>query len=219
MQLETFHAELANLTGAFVTLLVMIDPLTTVPVYMTLTDRFSEEHRRGICRKATLIALIVLTVVALVGIKLFTLFGITMPAFQIAGGILLLMVGISQVNEVRSKVNRSEQDESYDRDDITVFPLATPLLAGPGAISTVILLATKANGWLRITELIIAISACMLAAYATLRAAKYLFRLLGTTGLNLFSRIMGLLLTAIGVQFVINGMRDVLPLLTVAGGL
>jgi multiple antibiotic resistance protein len=185
---------------------------------MTLTERFSEDNRRHICRKATLIALTILITVALAGLKLFDLFGITLPAFQIAGGILLLMVGMAQLNAVRRKVNTSEQDESYSRDDITVFPLATPLLAGPGAISTVILLATKATNWLRLAALLVAIVTCMGAAYAVLRSAKYLYKLLGNTGLNLFSRIMGLILTAIGVQFIVNGVHDFLPWLVSALG-
>ena len=185
---------------------------------MTLTERFSEEHRRSICQKATLIAFAILVSTALAGLKLFELFGITLPAFQIAGGILLLMIGMAQLNAARRKVNTSEQDEGYERDDVTVFPLAMPLLAGPGSMSTVVLLATKSSSLLRTSELIVAIAACMLLSYIVLRAAKYLFRLLGNTGLNLFSRIMGLILTAIGVQFVINGVHDVLPLLTRAAG-
>ncbi|MBM4250728.1 MAG: NAAT family transporter [Deltaproteobacteria bacterium] len=218
MTIELIQREFAYLAGAFVTLFFIIDPLTTVPVYMTLTERYSDDHRRQICAKASTIALGILLVVAFAGLKLFELFGITLPAFQIAGGILLLIVGIAQVNEVRSKVSPNEEDESLEKDDITVFPLAMPLLAGPGAISTVILMATKASGLMRKVELVLAITACIALAYLTLRAAKYLFKLLGNTGLNLLSRIMGLLLTAMGVQFVINGARDILPLLVAGSG-
>ncbi len=218
MTFDLIQREFAYLAGAFVTLFFIIDPLTTVPVYMTLSERYGESHRRSICAKASLIALGILLVVAFAGLKLFELFGITLPAFQIAGGILLVMVGIAQVNEVRTKVSPNEADESLERDDITVFPLAMPLLAGPGAISTVILMATKASGLIRKLELALAITVCIALAYMTLRAAKYLFKLLGNTGLNLLSRIMGLLLTAMGVQFVINGAKDILPLLMAGGG-
>ncbi|MEN9836217.1 MAG: hypothetical protein RL011_2410 [Pseudomonadota bacterium] len=218
MTIDFIQREFAYLAGAFVTLFFIIDPLATVPVYMTLTERYSEGHRRQICAKSSLIALGILLGVAFAGLQLFELFGITLPAFQIAGGILLLIVGIAQVNEVRSKVSPNEEGESLERDDITVFPLAMPLLAGPGAISTVILMATKAGGLLRKIELVLAITACITLAYLTLRAAKYLFRILGNTGLNLLSRIMGLLLTAMGVQFIINGAKDILPMLISGGG-
>ncbi len=218
MPTEFLQKELAYLAGAFVTLFFIIDPLTTVPVYMTLTDRYSDEHRRGICAKASILAFCILLAVAFAGLQLFGLFGITLPAFQIAGGILLLIIGISQVNAVRSKVNSNEADESLGRDDITVFPLAMPLLAGPGSISTVILLATKAGSVVRKLELVAAIGVCMTLTYLTLRAAKFLFKILGNTGLNLLSRIMGLLLTAMGVQFIVNGIRDLLPML-MAGAL
>lgn len=212
--LDIFRTEWAFLTGAFVTLLFIIDPFATVPVYLTLTERFSSDDRKHIRRKATLIAGAILLSFAVAGMRFFALFGITLPAFQIAGGLLLLLIGVSQLNANRRKVNSVEEDEGLSRDDISVFPLATPLLAGPGAISTVILLATKAQGVLRTAELMLAVSACMAVAFWVLKASGYLFKWLGNTGLNLLSRIMGIVLTAVAVQFMLNGLHDALqPLL------
>lgn len=206
--MELFRAEWAYLSGAFITLLFIIDPFAVVPVYMTLTERFGPESRAHIRKKAVLIASGILIVMAFTGMKFFELFGITLPAFQIAGGLLLLILGVSQLNADKSKVTPTEQDEGLSRDDISVFPLATPLLAGPGAISTVILLVTKAESTIRFVELLIAIAACMAIGYLVLRFSGYLYKILGNTGLNLLSRIMGIVLTAVAVQFVLNGLRE-----------
>jgi len=208
MDWAAIQSEWAYFVGAFVTLLFIIDPFALVPVYLTLTERFSTPDLAVIRRKAILIAFAMLVLFSLAGMRVFALFGITLPAFQIAGGLLLLTIGISQVNANRRKVNSDEEGESHDKDDISVFPLATPLLAGPGAISTVILYATEAGSHLRIVELLAAITGCMAVSYAVLLASPGLLRFLGKTGLNLLSRIMGLVLTAVAVQFILNGVTE-----------
>lgn len=194
----------------FVAVFVIVDPFAVVPVYLTLTERFSPEGIRVTRRKASLVALGVLSLFALTGLSVFNIFGITLPAFQIAGGILLLLLGISQLNNNRARVKPEETSEGLERDDVSVFPIGTPLLAGPGAISTTVLLSTQAHGWLRVTGLMLAILAAMFCAYLVLKAAPALFRILGKTGLNLLTRIMGLILSAIAVQHVINGLTGVL---------
>lgn len=186
---------------------MIIDPFALVPVYLMLTERFSTEDRRHARRKATFIALGMMLTFALSGMSLFKLFGITMPAFQIAGGILLVIFGISQLNSKRQRVTEDEQEEGLEKDDISIFPLATPLIAGPGAISTVVLFASKAPTTIRMTNLVLAIIAAIAVTHGLLRIAPLIFRVLGKTGLNLVTRIMGLIVTAIGVQFVLNGIR------------
>lgn len=203
-----WQAEWSYVTGAFVTLLFIVDPFAAVPVFVTLTERFGADDRRHIRMKATLIALAMLMVFAITGMKFFELFGITLPAFQIAGGLLLLGLGMSQLNASRRKVSSEEQDEGLARDDVSVFPLAMPLLAGPGAISTVILLATEAGSTLRLLELLAAIIACMITVLLVLRSSHSLTRVLGQTGLTLLSRVMGIVLTAVAVQFILNGLGD-----------
>lgn len=149
---------------------------------------------------------------AVSGTTFFEFFGITLPAFQIAGGILLFALGFNQVNAKQEKVSRIENQEGMEKHDISVFPLAMPMLAGPGAISTVILLSTQTGSVLRLVELIIAITLCMVFTFLILKSSPYLLKLFGRTGLNLLSRIMGIILTAIGIQFVINGIREVVSL-------
>ena len=213
MALDLLHAEWAYLTGAFVTLLFIIDPFAAVPVFLTLTQRFSVEDQHHIRLKATLIALLLLIGFAITGTKVFELFGITMPAFQIAGGLLLLLIGISQLNAARRKISPTEEGEGLSRDDISVFPLATPMLAGPGAISTVILFATTAPSHLRLVELVLAVCGVMAVAYLVLRSADMLQKVLGNTGLTLLSRVMGIVLTAVAVQFILNGLMQAMPAL------
>jgi multiple antibiotic resistance protein len=197
--------------GAYVAMIVIIDPFGVVPVYLTLTERNTEETRRKIRRKASLIAAALLLVVCFTGMGIFSIFGITLPAFQIAGGILMLLLGIEQLNAKHSRVRQEEKEESMEREDISVFPLATPLLAGPGAISTVVLYAADAGGWVRQTGLAVAIVAAMVTSHLALKASPLLFRVLGTTGLNLMTRLMGILLTAIAIQFMINGLSSIWP--------
>jgi multiple antibiotic resistance protein len=204
----SFAGEWTYFTGAFVTIFFIVDPFAVVPVYLSMAERFDKPGLRAVRLKATVYALAILSVFAVTGMTVFELFGITLPAFQIAGGILLLMMGVSQLNAQRKKVSAEEEDESLHRDDISVFPLAMPLLAGPGAISTVILLTTEAGSVLRRVELMVAIVLCMVASFLVLSASAGLKRVLGRTGLNILSRIMGIVLTAVAVQFILNGVGD-----------
>ena len=210
MELSWLKSEWAYFSGALVTLIFIIDPFAAIPAYLTLTERFSADDRKVISQKATFYALFLLVMFALTGMKFFSLFGISLPAFQIAGGILLLVFGMSQMNANRRRVTHEEEDESLHRDDVTVFPLATPLLAGPGAISTVILLSTEAGSWPHRFVLVAALCVCMAAVYVVLRSSPYLNKVLGRTGLTLLSRVTGIVLTAVAVQFILNGIKEVL---------
>lgn len=185
---------------------MIVDPFSVVPLYLTLTKDDSVARRRATRNKASLIAWGILTAFAVTGMGIFNIFGITLPAFQIAGGIMLLILGLEQLDAKRDRVKAEEEQEGLDSDDISVFPLATPLLAGPGAISTVVLYASTAQSWRQLSGLIIAIAVTIAAANLMLTVAPSVFKLLGRTGLNLFTRIMGIILTAIAIQFIIDGL-------------
>jgi len=130
-----------------------------------------------------------------------------MPAFQIAGGILLLMFGLSQLNRKRKRLGDGEEEEGMSKDDISIFPLATPLLAGPGAISTVVLFSSNSTSSIRVASLMFSILLVLSSAYFLLKLAPTVYRILGRTGLNVITRIMGIIVTAIAVQFIINGVK------------
>ncbi len=207
--------ELSFILASFVAVFVIVDPFAVIPVYLALTDRFSREERRTIRLKASLIACAILGAFGVSGMAIFDVFGITIPAFQIAGGILLLQIGIAQLNAKRARGRGIKQIEVQEREDISIFPLATPLLAGPGAISTVVLASSKSQGVLRHVELTVAIFLVMVATYIILKAAPILYRFLGETGLSLLTRIMGIILTAISVQFILNGIKGALVMMKI----
>lgn len=205
--------ELSFIFTTFVAVFVIVDPFAVVPVYLALTDRFSREERRTIRLKACLVAFGILAIFGITGMAVFDVFGITIPAFQIAGGILLLQIGIAQLNAKRPRGRGIKQDEVLEKDDISIFPIATPLIAGPGAISTIVLASSRAPGVLRHVELVLALFLVMLVTYICLKGAPIIYRFLGETGLNLLTRIMGIILTAVSVQFILNGIKGALPYL------
>lgn len=201
---------LRTFLSTFVAIFVIVDPFAVVPVYLMLTERYNVPDVVKTRRKATFVAGGLLITFALTGLSIFKIFSITLPAFQIAGGILLLLFGIAQLNGARARVKPEEQSESMEREDVSVFPLGTPLLAGPGAISTVVLYAASGRSPLKMFILVLAIASALAAAYLVLKAAHPLYRVLGKTGLNLITRIMGLILTAVAVQFILNGIKGAL---------
>jgi len=200
-------ALITDALNSFISIFVIVDPFAVIPVYLGLTDRYSEEVLRKIRRKATIVACAILSLFALTGISVFSFFGTTLPAFQIAGGLLLFKLALEQLGANRTRVKDEERDESLNRDDISIFPLATPLLAGPGAISTVVLQSSKAKSTPSLLMLIVAIVAAVALCNLVLKLGFN--KVIGKTGLNLLTRLMGLILAAVSVQFVLNGLTSV----------
>ncbi len=193
---------------------VVIDPPGLSAMFAALTRGGDSTYRRRMAIKATLLATGILYVFALIGARLLEALGVTLPAFKIAGGILLFLVAIDMIfarqSGLRSATVR-EQEEARFKEDISVFPLAFPLIAGPGALTTVILLAGNASGqpWEFISVLII-LGIILLLAFLSLLASGRLMRLLGVTGSNVLGRLLGVILAAMAVQFVIDGIHSVL---------
>ncbi len=200
---------LISFFSSFTALFAIVDPFALIPVFLTMTDRFTPAERRHVCSKAAIIATCILLSFAIAGERIFHLFGISIPAFQIAGGILLLRFGIEQLSADRERVKREEESESFERQDISIFPLATPLLAGPGSISTVVIRASTLKGIVDQVIFVLAIMSVFVITYFLLRSAPHLYRLLRRTGLNLLTRIMGIILTAMAVQYIIDGLTTV----------
>lgn len=200
---------LISFFSSFTALFAIVDPFALIPVFLTMTDRFSPAERRHVCSKAALIATCILLSFAIAGERIFHLFGISIPAFQIAGGILLLRFGIEQLSADRERVKREEESESFERRDISIFPIATPLLAGPGSISTVVIRASTIDGVIDQVIFGLSIVSVFVITYFLLRSAPHLYRLLRRTGLNLLTRIMGIILSAMAVQYIIDGLTSV----------
>src|SRR3989338_7440827 len=197
----------AFLITAFATLFVVIDPPGLVPLFIALTQGMDAPHRRRLAQRACIIAFILLTLFGLAGETLLGFIGITMPAFRLAGGLLLFLPALALLFARRPPRGREGQHADPDHDP-SVFPLATPLIAGPGAIATMILLVGQSgDGWIGTLAVLGLLAVMILATFLFLLASPPLERLLGRTGTIVITRLLGMLLAALSVQFVIDGVR------------
>ena len=199
----------AFIISAFATLFVIIDPIALTPIFATITRGIPTAERRGIALRACLVAFFTLACFAFFGEAVMHFIGISMPAFRVAGGILLFLTALEMLFERRTK-RREDQaaDEPDPSHDPSVFPLAVPLLAGPGAIASVILLAGQATGIAGTFVVIGMVAVVLLVVFLSLLSSSFLERALGQTGINIATRLLGMLLAALAVQFVLDGLRD-----------
>lgn len=200
--------------NAFVTLLVVVDPLGLAPIFAALTKGYGRERKRATAVRGTLLGGAILLLFALVGGGLLGALGIGIPAFRIAGGVLLFLLALDMIFAspmgVRSKSVREQEEASYEN-DVAVFPLAIPLLAGPGAITTVLLYA-GGRGAGETGLLILVLLFVLLLALAAMLLATRVMELFGETGANVLSRVLGVLLAALAVQFILDGVKTSLGL-------
>jgi len=206
---ELLSFSLLSLSAVF----FVVDPMGVVPVFVAMTQGDSEEKRERMARRAALTAFVVLTVFAVAGTVIFRMLGVTLGAFKVAGGILLLLTSIEMLRaqQARTRIIPEEEQEGLEKDDVAIFPLAIPLLAGPGAIATVTALMGRAGRTLFMVPVVLSIAITCAASYAMLRAATRIARFLGITGLNVMNRVIGLIIGAIAVQFIFDGLKDTFP--------
>ena len=204
-----------TIIATFVTFVVVVDPISTTPLFAALTAEASASERRHIALRGVAIATGVLIAFALGGEWLLAALGIGLPAFRIAGGILLLLLAIDMVMARQSGLRATtpgEEAESNQRADVSVFPLAIPLIAGPGALTMVVLLMGAAAGDLRTQAVIIAVLvAVLVVTLACLLLVNGIMRLLGVTGINVVTRVFGIITAALAVQFIVDGLLAVWP--------
>ena len=196
---------------AFTSIFVLVDPVSAVPSFLSMTAHADRVVRRRMATRAAWTCFTVLTLFALAGPLIFRLFGITLPAFKIAGGIILGLIGLEMLQARRShtKETPGETQEGAEKEDAGIVPLGVPMLAGPGAISSVMVLMAQNPDWSHKGIILAAIAASALIAFLVLGAADRISSCLHRTGIRIMTRMMGLLLTAIAVQFVLNGLKDV----------
>jgi len=193
---------------AMVSVLFVVDPLGALPTYLAMAGHDSPAKRRQTARRAAIGATAIMAAFALAGQGLFRLFGLTMPAFQIAGGLILFMVAIDMLRAQRTtQQNPSEIDEGIDKDDVAITPLAIPMLAGPAALSTVATLHARADTAAKVAIVYGVIAVTGAAIWLTLLLAEPAYRALGRTGVGVLSRVMGLIVAGIAVQFVLDGLH------------
>ncbi|WP_209427274.1 MarC family protein [Pararhodobacter sp. SW119] len=197
--------EPAFLITVFVTLFVVIDPIGLAPLFLALTQGMDRAQRVAVGLRACVISVVLLMIFGLAGEAILGAIGITMPAFQIAGGILLFLIALDMVFERRSK---RREGHATSEDDPSVFPLAMPLIAGPGAMAAMILLVGETDWqWTGVAAVHLAMVAVIALAFILFLLAIPLERALGKTGTMVITRLLGILLAALSVQFVLNGLR------------
>ena len=195
---------------ALSSILFLVDPFAALPTFLAVTHGYDAQRRRSTAFKASLTALILLSSFAFAGEYIFRLFGITLPAFEIAGGIILLLIGLDMLEAKRSPTQESSGDTTAaaEKEDAGIVPLGVPMLAGPGAITSVMVLVGQAQTHWQMAAILISIAITALICYLVLGNSDKVARMLGETGIRILVRIMGLLLVALAVQYFVNGLAD-----------
>ena len=191
----------------------VVDPMGVIPIFIAMTRNDSLEKKRDMAKRASIAAFFILTTFAVAGTLIFKVFGVTLGAFKVAGGVLLLLTSIEMLRaqQVRTRTSTEEEAEGAQKEDVAIFPLAIPLLAGPGAIATVMAVMGRAGRILFAVPVVLSIAVTCVASYLMLLAADRIQRWMGVTGLNVMNRVIGLIIGAIAVQFMFDGLRDTFP--------
>lgn len=197
-------------------LFAIVNPIGSVPIFITATDGSSAAERAHIVRRVALTVFLVLAMAVFLGDRILEFFGIGIPSFQTGGGILLLLMAISMMHAKQSGIRQTaeEAQAAAEREAVAIVPLSVPLLAGPGAISSMIIAAQQSgNGVLGHVQLLVPILAVSLLAWGILRLSAPIASHLGTIGINVFTRLMGLILAAMAVEFIAHGLTGLFPAL------
>ncbi|MGU7783909.1 YchE family NAAT transporter [Burkholderia sp. PU8-34] len=204
-----------DLLKSFISLLALINPVGAVPFFLSLTAQQTDDERRRTIRIASVSVFCVITVTTLLGQQIIDFFGISVGSLEVGGGIIMLLMAISMLNAQAGNTRSTpeERHEAEQKDNIAVVPLAIPLLTGPGSISTVIIYAANSRHWYERAGLVAigAVLACL--CFFAMRLAEPIANWIGRTGINIATRLMGLMLSALAVEFIVNGLRALLPAL------
>ena len=197
--------------AAFSSLFTIINPFSAASVFLSITRGDSIEKKRRMAKKASITAAIVLVVFALAGNYILNFFGITVDAFRIAGGLIIAGIGFRMIHAGREHLRTEEEKkEARIKEDISIMPLAIPMMSGPGAMTTALVLMREAHGGFDIATLIFSIILVCIISYFVISRAHYIDRRLGETGRHVTERIMGLIVLVVGVQLMINGVEGLL---------
>lgn len=204
------HAVLTHWLTSLTAVFFIVDPFAATPTFIAVTAGYQHARRKQVARRAALTCLVILGVFATIGKYVFRIFGITLPAFKFAGGLLLLLVALDMLQARRSRTRETpeEQSEASATEDVGIIPMGIPMLAGPGAISTVMVLVGQAPTWLGAVPVLAGIAITSAISYLVLASADRVETALGETGIRILTRLMGLMLTAIAFQFFVSGLVD-----------
>ena len=210
----------AEYVKMFIGLLAIINPFGVIPIFISMTTDQNSAQRRKTVDTVAVAVIIILLVSLFFGDLLLEFFGISIASFRVGGGILILLMAIAMLHAKTSLIRQTEEeaDESIEKESVAIVPLAMPLLAGPGAISTVILEAHKSSGFAHYAIISFGIVLLGLVVWGVLRLSPWIAIRMGATGLNIFTRIMGLILAAIAVEFIASGLQGLFPILASSAG-
>ena len=199
----------SSILSSLVTLFVTIGPIETAVIFAGLTTGIHHNERRNLARRSVAIAGLMLLLFAIGGNSALALMHVSLPAFRVAGGILLFLQALTLTfsSPGLSSINEEERRDAQKPGDIAVFPLAFPLIASPGALSAVVLLTGRAEGWAEDASILLMIGLCLILTYIAMRAADVLVSFLGQTGADVVGRISGVLLAGLAVQFIFDGLQ------------
>ncbi|HAS4308995.1 TPA: YchE family NAAT transporter [Vibrio cholerae] len=205
--------EIAIFLQFFLGLVAAVNPVGIMPVFVSLTGHMTLEEKNKTAATANIAVAIILIIALLAGQMLLDLFSISLDSFRVAGGLLLLSIAFSMMSGKlgEDKQNKQEKSEYISREQIAVVPLVMPLMAGPGAISSTIVYGSRYPNMLDTLGIILTVVAFSFCSWLLFRSAPYIVRLLGQTGINVITRIMGLILGALGIEFIANGLRNLFP--------
>ncbi|KML46541.1 membrane protein [Burkholderia cepacia] len=204
-----------DLLKSFISLLALINPIGAVPFFLSLTAQQTDAERRRTIRIASVSVFCVMTVTTLLGQQIIDFFGISVGSLEVGGGIIMLLMAINMLNAQigNTRSTPEERHEAELKDNIAVVPLAIPLLTGPGSISTVIIYAANSRHWYERAGLVAIGAVLALLCFVAMRLAEPIANWIGRTGINIATRLMGLMLSALAVEFIVNGLRALLPAL------
>ncbi|MFC3110614.1 MarC family protein [Undibacterium arcticum] len=202
-------------TKLFVALLALVNPLGAVPIFISLTEQMTHEERRKTIITAAISVAVVIVVSGLLGQQIIDFFGISVGSLQVGGGLVILLTALNMLNAKASgsRSTPEEETEAETKPNIGVVPLAIPFLTGPGSISTVIVYSHNIKGWTQYVGLLVAGVAMAVLVVMALSMAGRIARLLGRTGINIATRLMGLMLAALAVEIIADGLQRLLPVL------
>jgi multiple antibiotic resistance protein len=212
------HAIVIQWLTALVAVFVIVDPFAATPTFLAITAGYERLRRKQMARRAAVSCAVILGVFGTVGKYLFRLFGISLPAFKLAGGLLLLLVALDMLQARRSRTRETPEEQSgaSATEDVGIIPMGIPMLAGPGSISTVMVLVGQAPSWFDVIPVMTGIVVTSAICYFVLASADRVEALLGETGIRVLTRLMGLVLTAIAFQFFVSALVDMRVIAPVA---
>ncbi|HZQ50946.1 MAG TPA: MarC family protein [Bryobacteraceae bacterium] len=207
---DALHALFAQWLTSLTAVFFIVDPFAATPTFLAMTAGYPRPRRKQMARRASLTCLVILLVFGTIGKYVFRLFGITLPAFKFAGGLLLLLVALDMLQARRSRTRETpeEQSDASATEDVGIIPMGIPMLAGPGSISTVMVLVGQAPTWREVIPVLVGVAITSGVCYLVLAGADHVEAVLGDIGIRIVTRLMGLMLTAIAFQFFVSGLVD-----------